>query len=131
MIFDMDRYIKETAMELYPRLYIGKSVNNPDKLLHKLEKPSKFMRFYVIVKSKNPFDQLEIYKACYLSQKYFKNNPIYVIGIASNYEEAVDIIRQIATECYQYSGNCNLKDYLFCEDTLKRNPCTTEKLNEG
>ncbi|HKM34966.1 MAG TPA: hypothetical protein VJY54_09525 [Lachnospiraceae bacterium] len=118
-------------MELYPRLYIGKMVNNPDKLLHKLKKQSKVLQFYVIILSRNPSDQLEIYKACYLSQKYFKKNPIYVIGIASDYDEAVDIIKQIAEECYLHSGNCNLKEYLFCEETLNKGSNQEKKPIEG
>lgn len=103
-------------MELYPRLYIGKTVKHPKRLLHKLKKRSKVAQFYVIILSKNPSDQLEIYKACFLSQSYYQRNPVYVIGIASDYNEAVDIVRQIAEECYQHSGNCNLKDYLFHQD---------------
>ncbi len=100
-------------MELYPRLYIGKLVNNPDRVLHKLKKQSKLLNCFVIILAKNKSDQLEIIEAGYLSQKYYKKNPVYVIGIASDYEEAVDIVRQIAEECFQHCGNCNIKDYLF------------------
>lgn len=101
-------------MELYPRLYVGETVNNPDKLIHKLQKHAKRIDAYVITLSKNPYDQLEIYEAGYLSQKYYKENPPYIIGIASNYEEAVGIITRIAEESVSARGDCKLKEYLEC-----------------
>ena len=101
-------------MELYPRLYVGESVNNPDKLIHKLQKHAKRVNAYVITLSKNPYDQLEIYQAGYLSQKYYKENPPYIIGIASNYEEAVGIITRIAEASVLARGDCRLKEYLKC-----------------
>lgn len=102
-------------MELYPHLYIGKSVRKPNKLIRKLKKRSKFMQFYVICVSANPNDQLEIYKACYLSQKYYKTNTVYVIGLASDYDEAISIIETIVKECYEFNQTCELKKYLFRE----------------
>lgn len=101
-------------MEWYPRLYVGKSVNNPDKLIHKLKKHSRFLDAFVITLSRNPSDQLEIHKAGYLAQRYYRMHPPYVIGIAGNYEEAVELVRQIAEEAYAAQGNCQLKEYLKC-----------------
>lgn len=101
-------------MEMYPRLYVGETVNNPDKLIHKLKKHAKRVDAYVITLSKNPYDQLEIYEAKYLAQNYYKKNPPYVIGIAGSYEEAVSIIRQIAEETVAAQGNGRIKEYLKC-----------------
>lgn len=101
-------------MELYPRLYIGESVNNPDKLIHKLQKHARFLEAYVITLARNDSDQLEIHKAGYLSQKYYRENPPYVIGIAGNYEEAVGLVEQIAKEAFAAQGDCRLKEYLKC-----------------
>lgn len=101
-------------MEFYPRLYVGKTVKNPNKLKGKLQKHTKLLNAYVITLSKNEYDQLEIHKAGYLSQNYYRNNPPYVIGIAANYDEAVEIVQQIAEETYAAQGNCKLKEYLKC-----------------
>ncbi|MED9902979.1 MAG: hypothetical protein UFG06_02215 [Lachnospiraceae bacterium] len=101
-------------MELYPRLYIGESVKNPDKLIHKLQKHAKFLEAYVIILARNTSDQLEIHKAGYLSQKYYRENPPYVIGIAGNYDEAVCLVQKIAEEAFAIQGDCRLKEYLKC-----------------
>lgn len=100
-------------MELYPRLYIGESVNNPDKLIHKLKKHAKFLNAYILVLSKNPHDQLEIHKAGYLAQSYYRKNPPYVIGIAGSYDEAVFLVQKIAEEAYAARGDGRLKEYLI------------------
>lgn len=100
-------------MEWYPGLYVGESVNNPDKLIHKLQKHSRFLNAYVIILSRNPSDQLEIHKAGFLSQKYYRDNPPRVIGIAGDYDEAVELVRRIAEEVYAAQGNCRLKEYLL------------------
>lgn len=100
-------------MEWYPGLYVGKSVNNPDKLIHKLKKHSRFLEAYVIILSRNPSDQLEIHKAGFLSQKYYRDNPPCVVGIAGDYDEAVELVRQIAEEVYAAWENCQLKEYLL------------------
>lgn len=100
-------------MEIYTCLYVGKSVNNPDKLLRRLKKHSRLLHAYVITLSGNPSDQLEIHSAGNLAQRYYQKNPPYVVGIASDYEEAVELVRQIAEEAYAAQGNCRLKDYLF------------------
>lgn len=101
-------------MEFYPRLYVGKNVKNPNELKAKLKKHAKLSDAYVITLSKNEYDQLEIHKAGYLSQKYYRLNPPYVIGLAADYDEAVEIVQQIAEESYAAQGNCKLKEYLAC-----------------
>lgn len=101
-------------MELYPRLYIGKTVNNPDKLIKKLQRHAGFLEAYVIILARNCSDQLEIHKAGFLSQKYYRKNPPYVIGIAADYDEAVELVRQIAEETYAAQCDCRIKEYLKC-----------------
>lgn len=101
-------------MKLYPCLYIGESVKNPDKLIHKLQKHVKFLEAYVIILARNASDQLEIHKAGYLSQEYYRKNPPYVIGIAGSYDEAVSLVQKIAEEAFAAQGDCRLKEYLKC-----------------
>ena len=57
-------------------------------------------------------DQLEIFHSAYLKQKYYRFHPPVIVGIASGYEEAVQIIVKITQECVAEMGNCNLKEYL-------------------
>ena len=97
-------------MKFYKHLYIGDTVTNPAKVKRKL-KLHAGVGVYVIALSKGP-DQLEIFHAGYLKQKYYRFHPPVIIGIASDHEEAVEIVIQITRECLDTTGGCNLKEYL-------------------
>lgn len=57
-------------------------------------------------------DQLEIYNSLVLLQSYYRKNPRFIIGIAAGYEGAVDMVRQMAEDCYRKNKNADLKKYL-------------------
>ena len=66
---------------------------------------------YVLVLSEGE-DQLEIYNSLVLLQSYYRKNPSFIIGIAAGYEGAVDMVRQMAEDCYRKNKNADLKKYL-------------------
>lgn len=100
----------------YEKLYLGESIDAQklEKIKKKLETYPLFSGVFVITISRNPSDQLEIYEAKQLVQKYYQNNPPYIIGITKSKEEAIAIIRQIVEECMDARGDCALKEYLKC-----------------
>lgn len=97
-------------MKFYKYLYIGDTVKEPNKIKRKLKSHAGLM-IYVICIAEGA-DQLEIFHSAYLKQKFYRYHPPIIVGIASNYEEAVEIIVQITKECLQKTGGCNLKEYL-------------------
>lgn len=97
-------------MKFYKYLYIGDTVTNPAKIKRRL-KLHAYVTGYVIAIAQGA-DQLEIYKSAYLKQKYYRYHPPVIVGIASDYHEALQIVLQITKESVEYSGNCNLKEYL-------------------
>lgn len=103
-------------LEYHHRLYLGDSISESklDKIKKKLAKKPLLSNVYLITISRNPSDQLEIFSANQLVQDYYMKYPVYVIGIASNYNEAVVLIERIVQECLQTRGDCALKEYLLC-----------------
>lgn len=99
------------AQKLYLDNVDDKEVEN---IKQKLQTTPLFCEQSVIAISHNPSDQLEIYQAGQLVQRYYVENPLYVIGIAQNYDGAVKIVQQIVTECLEKRGDCSLKEYLLC-----------------
>lgn len=97
-------------MKFYKHLYIGDTVTNPARVKWKL-KYHAGTQVYVVSIAPGA-DQLEIFHAAYLKQRYYRYHPPIIVGIASDYEEAVQIIVQIAQECVEVTGSCNLKEYL-------------------
>ena len=97
-------------MKFYKYLYIGDTIKNSSKTKWKL-KHHAGVSVYVITTASGS-DQLEIYHSAYLKQRYFRLHPPVIIGIASDYDEAVQIVIKITEECLEKTGDCNLKDYL-------------------
>ena len=49
-----------------------------------------------------------------LIQPHYKKEEFLILGIASGYEEALQLIEQITGECLDARGDCNLREYLLC-----------------
>lgn len=103
-------------MKFYKNLYIGTTIDNPSKVKRKLRYHAKQLKIYVIMLSLGD-DQLEICHSMLLGQPYYKKkeNAPYVIGIAGNYEEALELVCKITEESVEKNGNADLKRYLFPE----------------
>lgn len=97
-------------MKFYKYLYIGDTVKDAAKIKRKLKRHAG-VGGYVICIAKGD-DQLEIYQAAYLKQRYYRYHPPIIVGIATTYDEAVDIVVQITKESLYATGECNLKEYL-------------------
>ena len=98
------------------KLYLGESIDRKklDKIKKKLENKPLLSGVFVITIARNPSDQLEIYDAKQLAQKYYEKNPPLVVGIAGSYDEAINTIQQLVKECLEKRGDCALKEYLLC-----------------
>lgn len=103
-------------LEYHHRLYLGKSISDVklDKIKKRLKKQPLLSNVYLLTISRNPTDQLEILASKQLVQKYYEKYPVYVVGITSDYDEAVAVVEQIVQECLQTRGDCALKEYLLC-----------------
>lgn len=104
-------------LNYHPDLYLGESIDRKklDKIKKKLEDKPLLSGVFLIAISRNPSDQLEIYDARQLVQKYYETNPPYVVGIAADHDEAMKMVEQIARECMEKRGDCALKEYLLCQ----------------
>ena len=103
-------------LEYHPKLYLGDSISEKklDRIKKKLENKPLTTGVFLITMSRNSYDQLDIFSARLLVQRYYTKNPPYVVGIAGNYEEAVEMVEQLVQECLKARGDCALKEYLRC-----------------
>ncbi len=103
-------------LNYHPDLYLGESIDREklDRIKKKLENKPLLSGVFLIAVSRNPSDQLEIYNARQLVQRYYAQNPPYVVGIAGSHSEAVAMVEQMVLECLENRGDCALKEYLLC-----------------
>jgi hypothetical protein len=103
----------ENYMRFYRNLYTGpKLQKNKAKVMWKLKTGRPQPLVYVIALARNN-DLFEIYHSAVLKQKYFrkKENAPYILGIASGYDEALDLITQMLMEVYAATGGYDVKTY--------------------
>lgn len=105
------------SLNFHPSLYLGESINTEkmDKIIKKLKKSPLLAGVYVLTISKNASDQLELYDAKQLVQRYYRNNPPYIVGIAKDYSEGLMLVEKIVAECLETRGDCALKEYFKCQ----------------
>ncbi|MDE6943835.1 MAG: hypothetical protein K2P66_05375 [Lachnospiraceae bacterium] len=99
-------------MKFYKNLYIGDTIRNPRKTRRKLKRHAKLQNVYVIAYMEES-GQLSIYHNLMFQQRYYKEHPPYVIGIAGSHDEAVEIICRIAQESVRETGQADLTAYLL------------------
>ncbi len=101
-------------MKFYKNLYIGDTIKNPNRVKRKIKYHAGQLKVFTIMLASGD-GQLEICHSMLLRQPFYKKkeNEPYIIGIAGNYEEAVEIVCRIAGEAVAQNGNADLKHYLF------------------
>ena len=61
--------------------------------------------------SLDPGEQIDIYPASVVRQRLFPREELYVIGLAADRAEALELVREIAEEAYQAMGDGDLRTY--------------------
>ena len=97
-------------------LYLGEGIapEKLDKLKKRLNKKPLLANVYLITPARNPADQLDIFDARQSVQPHYKDEEFLVLGMASGYEDALQLIERVTGECLKARGDCNLREYLLC-----------------
>lgn len=103
---------KDFYMKFYHKLYVGDKVKNLLLIKNKLRMGIGTIKVYIISLS-NGTDQLDIFHAGLLKQKYLRSHTCYIIGIASSYQEAIQMVVDITKEVVQETGTADIKSYLL------------------
>lgn len=100
----------------HSRIYLGESIveKKLDKLKKRLEKKPLLSNVYLIVPAGNPEDQLDIFDAKQLVQPFYRGRQFLVVGIAADYQEALQVVEQMVQDCLRERGDCKLREYLLC-----------------
>lgn len=101
------------------QLYLSDSINYGDifRIKRTLNTSPLKADVYLITRSINADEQLDIFHSKYLPQKFYNrhNMSIHVFGITKTKEEALAIVEKIAQECVNTRGDANIIKYLIGE----------------
>lgn len=101
------------------QLYLSDSINYGDifKIKRTLNTSPLRADVYLITRSINEEDQLDIFHSKYLPQKFYNRHDksLHVFGITKTKDEALSLVEKIAQECVQARGDANIIKYLIGE----------------
>jgi len=118
--------MEESMIFWYKDLYMDETVRKKEKTCKKIiEERSVFQKlpwkksFYIITLAENEKNIFEIMNTDQLFFKYYGQKELYVIGIASGYDEAVDIVENILCKGYTSSEEFSPRE-LFDKNDFSR-----------
>lgn len=109
-------------IEFYCDLYISDIwKNKKEKIVEKLKENKLQPRVHVIAFAQGEQNQLEIFSSVLFKQHVFDNSRIFVVGIASDYEDALSIVEEIAGTVYEKTKGLDIRRFLMKrqEDLIK------------
>lgn len=100
-------------MKWYKGLYASDSISHKKrKILHKLKRNKFQFNVYAIVLPLGDSGILEIYPAYVFLQEIYKKQDVFIVGLASDRDEAYKLVDNIVMDCYKDTGQFDIKKYI-------------------
>lgn len=100
-------------MRWHEDLYAGASVLHKQKRIKwKIVHNVGTLYVYVIAFAANEKNLLDIIPARELMQKHYPKRDLYIIGLAGDYNEALELSGKIISEVYQMTGGFDVRGYI-------------------
>lgn len=101
-------------MKCYYALYLDdKLVHTKDKVLSKIENDEWQSEKYLITLTKNEKNHLEVFHSVLLLQKAISKEDLFIVGIASGYIEALELVEKITQEVYDETMGTDIRTYIL------------------
>lgn len=100
-------------MEWYRNLYAGDSIiHRQKKVRWKIMHNAGMLRVYVITLASNENNLLDIIPSRELLQKHYPKKELYIVGLAGDYEEALEVAGHIISDVYRKTRGFDVRGYL-------------------
>lgn len=104
-------------MKFYRELYLSPGLEKKKKRILKKIKDGKFQKnIYLLILASNEKNQLEICHTALFLQPDYPKKEYFVVGIANGYEEAIELVEQIAREVYNKTDGADIRSYITAKD---------------
>lgn len=103
-------------MEFFKKLYVSATMEKKkEKVIRRLKEGKFNLSCYVITLTENPANQLEFYDSAFLLQKKYKKDSMFVVGLASCYEEALELVKKISEDTYEKRKDVKIREFIMEE----------------
>ncbi len=93
-------------------LYLSeKTAKKKDKIVRMANRGIGMVSIYFIVLAANEKNLFEIFHGAYLKQPAFYRRDPFVVGIASGYEEALELLKQMVEDIYRETSGFLVREY--------------------
>ena len=93
-------------------LYLSeRTAKKKDKIIRKANRGVGMVSIYFISLASNEENLFDIFHAAYLKQAAFYRQDPFVVGIASDYDEALEMTRQMVEDIYRETGDFRVREY--------------------
>ena len=100
-------------MKFYKHLYVSEDIGKKKENIIRNMKSGKYpLTTYLLVLTEEGENQLEFYSASLLRQGMLYEEDIFVVGLASGYEDAVYLVEEITREVYEKTGDVDIRSYI-------------------
>lgn len=101
-------------MKFYKHLYISEVyIKKKKQIIREIKNRKTMLHTYLLTISENDTMQLEIIHAAHLIQPAYDTNHMYIVGIASDYYEALRMVEEITKEVYDKTNGVDIKGYFL------------------
>lgn len=99
-------------MQWAENLYLtDKTEKKKDKIIRKANRGMGMVSIYLITLASNPENLFDIFHAAHLKQPAFYKQDLFVVGIASDYEEALELVQRMVEDIYRKTGGFAVREY--------------------
>ena len=98
-------------MQWAENLYLtDKTAKKKDKIIRKANRGMGMVSIYLITLASNPENLFDIFHAAHLKQPAFYKQDLFVVGIASGYEEALELVQRMVEDIYRQTGGFAVRE---------------------
>ena len=99
-------------MDWYQNLYIGDNISErKETVIQKLKKHKKVSGIQLIILPPGEQNQLEIIQTEQLYRYIRQEKRIKILGLASDMNEAGELVRRMAEDVFRYRGDMQIKEF--------------------
>ncbi len=100
-------------VKFYCDLYVSEELKSKkDKIIKKIRANKVQPSVYVLTLASGKQNHLEFYSSVMLKQALFQQAPIFIVGIANGYDDAMFMTKDIAEEVYQKTKDTDIRGYI-------------------
>ena len=103
---------EDLRMQWAENLYLSdKTAKKKDKIIKKANRGVGMVSIYFITLASNRENLFDIFHAAHLKQPAFYKQDLYVVGIASGYEEALELVQRMIDDISRKTGGFAVREY--------------------